>query len=50
MSLVEVGFKGWISLKIRKHYLFVCTSQPQSTYKSMPLWNRYTTELDRMAY
>ena len=34
-----------LSLKIKKKYIFICTSWPHSTYESMPLWKIQTTEL-----
>ena len=40
INYVKDGFQ----LKIKK-YIFISTSQPHSTYESMPLWQIQTTEL-----
>ena len=58
MGIVEVeifiNFNIGTSLKVHfrsksKFYIFICTSQPQHTYKIIPLWNIQTTDLDPIA-
>ena len=34
--------KGWLSLKTKKFYIYICASQPNSTYEMMPLWKIQT--------
>ena len=46
---VKDKIKGALLTQNQKIYKFVCTSQPQSTYEIMPLWNIQTTELDPIA-
>ena len=36
-------------LSLDSNSIFICTSQPQSTYKIMPLWNIQTTGINPIA-
>ena len=41
MQVKNTIIKDGHSLKIKQKYIFVCTSQPQCTYASIPLWKLY---------